>query len=75
MLEEYKNDISGDRKRLRRTSKNDMMNERCLNWFHDATNRCMPVSVPVTQQQALEFPKDLNNYNFKASNRWLDSLL
>ena len=65
----------GPRKRLCRTSENDMMNEQCLNWFQDATKSYMPLSGPLIQQQALKFAKNQNNDTFKASNRWLDSLL
>ena len=54
VLEYYDNDISGARKHMCRTSENDMMNEQCLNWFQDATKRCMPVSRPLVQQQALK---------------------
>ena len=75
VLEEYENNISGARKRLFRTYENDEINEQCLNWFQDATKHCMPVSGQLIQQQALKFAKDLNNDTFKASNRWLDSLL
>ena len=46
-----------------------------LNWFQDATKRCMPVSGPLIQQQELRFAKYLNNDIFKASNGWLDSFL
>ena len=47
---------------------------KCLNWFQDATKRCMAVSGPLVQQQAMTFAIDLNNDAFKASNGWLDLL-
>ena len=75
MLEENENNISGVGKRLCGTSENGDINESCLNWFQDATKRCMPVSGPLIQQQALKFANDGNNDTFKGSKGWLDSLL
>ena len=51
------------------------LNQLCLNWFQDATNRRMPIRGPLIQQQALKFVRDMNNDTFNAFNGWLDSFL
>ena len=75
ILDDLKNNISGSRKRQRRATGNEDINQLCWDWFQEATGRRINISDPLIQEQALQFAKDLGVDQFKASNGWLQSFL
>lgn len=75
LLSDFENNVSGDRKRVRRDTGNEDVNKLAYEWFQDATKRRLPVSGPLIREQALRFAKDMHNETFKASTGWLASFL
>jgi len=55
------------------TGKFSDLNELLFRWFKGAREKNIPLSGPVLQEKALDFAKDLNLDEFKASNGWLES--
>ncbi|XP_045178721.2 tigger transposable element-derived protein 4-like [Mercenaria mercenaria] len=75
VLEDIENNVSGDRKRARRVTVHEDVNNLVYEWFKDVTARRLPVSGPILCTQALKFASDLGDINFKASTGWLASFL
>jgi kinesin family protein 6/9 len=75
ILDDFKNNMPGSRKRQRRATGNEDINQLCWDWFQEATGRRINISGPLIQEQALKFAKDLGVDQFKASNGWLQSFL
>ncbi|XP_053376418.1 jerky protein homolog-like [Mercenaria mercenaria] len=53
VLEDIENNVSGDRKRARRVTVHEDVNNLVYEWFKDVTARRMPVSGPILCTQAL----------------------
>jgi kinesin family protein 6/9 len=51
--------MPGSRKRQRRATGNEDINQLCWDWFQEATGRRINISGPLIQEQALKFAKDL----------------
>ena len=75
VLDDIENNVSGDRKRARKKTGNEGINDLVLQWFKDAMYHRLPVSGPILSKQALKFASELNNMTFKASTGWLASFL
>lgn len=75
VLEDVENNVSGDRKRARRVTVHEDVNNLMYQWFKDVTARRMPVSGPILCTQALKFASELGDTDFKASTGWLASFL
>ncbi|KAJ8300510.1 hypothetical protein KUTeg_022029 [Tegillarca granosa] len=73
VLSDYENNVPSDRKRQRRPTGNEDINELMWEWFQDATKRRININGPLLQERALMFAKDLYVESFKASNGWLES--
>jgi kinesin family protein 6/9 len=67
--------MPGSRKRQRRATGNEDINQLCWDWFQEATGRRINIIGPLIQEQALKFAKDLGVDQFKASNGWQQSFL
>ena len=75
ILDDFKNNMPSSRKRQRRATGNEDINQLCWDWFPEATGRRINIRRPLIQEQALKFAKDLGVDQFKASNGWLQSFL
>ena len=75
ILDEYENNCNRDKKRPRRATDYDEINDLCYKWFLDASSRHINVSGPLLKEKALKFASELGVETFKASNGWLDSFL
>ena len=75
LISDFEQNLDGDRKRQRRITGNDDINDLCLKWFNDCMGRKINVSGPLLKEKALKFAKDLNKLEFKASNGWLESFI
>ena len=51
-------------KRNARPTGNEPINEHCLTWFLEETNRKINVSGPVIQEKALQFARELRHLYF-----------
>ena len=66
-------DRKSDRKRHRTTDYAEV-NDAAYKWYCLARQRCIPVSGPLLQEEALQIARGIDpNTCFKASNGWLDS--
>ena len=59
--------LDGDRKRQKRITRNEDINDLCLKWFNDCMGRKITVYGPLLKEKALKFAKDLNKPEFKTS--------
>ncbi|KAK3087436.1 hypothetical protein FSP39_005888 [Pinctada imbricata] len=75
LFEDFENNAPSDRKRQRRITGNEEINDLCWKWFQDATTRNINVSGPLLQEKARKFASDLGKNEFKASNGWLESFI
>ena len=75
ILDEYENNCNRDKKRPRRATDYDEINDLCYKWFLDASSRHINVSGPLLKEKALKFASELGVETFKASNGRLDSFL
>ena len=62
---------SSSRKRVCYRHDRDDIDELTWQWFQRVRGLNTPVSGPMIQQQALDYAKELNKPDFKASNGWL----
>lgn len=65
---QYEENIGSKRKRHASSSKFFDLNELLFRWFKGAREKNIPLSGPILQEKALEFAKELNLPEFKASN-------
>ena len=73
ILSEYEGSGSSDRKRSRSTDYAEV-NDAMYKWYCLARQRCIPLSGPLLQEEALLIARRIDpNTSFKASNGWLDS--
>lgn len=73
ILSEYESNGSSGRKRHRTTEYIDV-NDAVYKWYCIARQRCIPISGPLIQEEALQIARRIDpNTRFKASNGWLDS--
>jgi hypothetical protein len=70
---QFEENIGSKRIRHVSTGKFSDLNELLFRWFKGACGKNIPLSGPVLQEKALDFAKDLNLDEFKASNGWLES--
>lgn len=75
IVSEMASNVNMDRKRVRRPTGNEEVNDLVWTWFQDMTSRKLPLSGPLIKTRALKFAEELGNTNFKASNGWLESFL
>ena len=75
IMKDYENNCNQGRKRQRKQTPHDDVNDLTWEWFKSTTRRNMPVSGPLIQTQALKFAQDLGLNEFKASNGWLQSFV
>ncbi|XP_053378909.1 tigger transposable element-derived protein 4-like [Mercenaria mercenaria] len=75
LISDYENNAPGDRKRIRRCTGNEDVNDLVLSWFKDAVSRRVPVSGPLLMEKAMIFASDLGNTQFKGSQGWLQSFV
>jgi hypothetical protein len=59
ILDDFKNNMPHSRKRQRRATGNEDINQLCWDWFQEATGRRINISGPLILEQALKFAKDL----------------
>ena len=62
-----KQNLDGDRKRQKRITGNEDINDLCLKWFNDCMGRKITVYGPLLKEKVLKFAKDLNKPEFKTS--------
>jgi hypothetical protein len=55
ILDDFKNNMPGSRKRQRRATGNKDINQLCWDWFQEATGRRINISGPLIQELALKF--------------------
>ncbi len=65
IMEEYEANENCEKKRPRRATEYDDINDLTHKWFLEATSRKINVSGPLLQQRALKFASDLKLDNFK----------
>ncbi|XP_033730203.1 tigger transposable element-derived protein 4-like [Pecten maximus] len=72
-LADLEDNVAPERKRQRRPTGNEEINNLVWEFFKDASSRRVNLSGPLLKQKALDFASDFGNTTFKASNGWLDS--
>lgn len=73
LLIEYESNCPTDRKRHHTTDFMDV-NDAVYKWYCLARQRCIPVSGPLLQEEAIQIARSIDpDSSFKASNGWLDS--
>lgn len=72
ILHDFENNVSGGRKRVRRTGNEDI-NDLVLEWYNYASSNGHPVSGPLLCRQALKIASELGIATFTASSGWLAS--
>ena len=73
IVSEYESNGSIDRKRHRTTDYTEV-NDAMYKWYCLARQRCIPLSGPLLQEEALQIARSIYpNTCFKVSNGWLDS--
>jgi hypothetical protein len=55
------------------SSKYAELNDLLFKWFKQTRAKHIPLNGPILQEQALQFSKELELTDFRASNGWLDS--
>ena len=71
LMAAYEDNSSGSRKRLCYRHDHDDIDELTWCWFQRVQSLNTPVSVPMIQQQAQDYAKQLKKPDFQASNGWL----
>jgi hypothetical protein len=69
-FEEFKD---RSRKKLKRSTSNDDINDLTWEWFQLARAKGVPISGSLLQEKAKMFADALDNGTFTASNGWLES--
>ena len=60
LINDFEQNLDGDRKLQRRITGNEDINAYCLKWFNDCMGQKINVSGPLLKEKALKFAKDLN---------------
>lgn len=63
LFEDFENNSPSNRKRQRRITGNEEINDLCWKWVQDATTRNIYVSGPLLQDKARKFASDLGEMN------------
>ena len=71
IMNEYERNSNPKRKKLRVGSEYEDIDELIFRWFERARGSGRPISGLMIQCQAMEFAKNLDKGEFKASNGWL----
>lgn len=61
------------RKRFNSGWKYSSLNDALFKWFEQARSKNLPINGPILQEKALEFARQLDFLDFKASTGWLAS--
>ena len=69
----YTDNYAGNKKRFTFSSKYAELNDLLFEWLKQARAKNIPLSSPILQEKALQFSKELELTDFRASNGWLDS--
>ncbi|XP_033749246.1 tigger transposable element-derived protein 6-like [Pecten maximus] len=70
---QFKENCESKKKRFPSSSKYGELNEAVFKWFSQARAKNIPLSGLIVHEKALQFSKELNLEEFKASNGWLES--
>lgn len=65
VLQDVENNVSGDRKRARRVTGNEDINDLVFEWFNDATSRRLPVMM-IFHWECLECLRNCLGVIFKS---------
>ena len=71
IVNEYERNSNPKRKKLRVGSDYEDIDELTFRWFERACGSGAPISGPIIQCQEMEFAKNLDKGEFKASNCWI----
>jgi len=73
ILKQYEENKCRSRKRLKKSTPNDEINDLTWEWFCKARSKGIPISGPILQMKAKMFADSLQVEKFSASNGWLES--
>ena len=69
VIDDYDRNFSSDRKRKSRTTRNEVINRMCGEWFCDASSRRVVITDPLLRHKAPEIAGEEGNSEFKAKNQ------
>ena len=72
IISSYESGKYGAKRQKISSGKHDQIDKAVYKWFMNARERNVPISGHILSEKALEFAKQLNVTDFKASEGWLD---
>ena len=72
IISSYESGKYGAKRQKLSSGKHDQIDKAVYKWFMNARERNVPISGHILREKALEFAKQFNVTDFKASEGWLD---
>lgn len=72
IISSYESGKYGAKRQKLSSGKHDQIDKAMYKWFMNARERNVPISGHILREKALEFAKQFNVTDFKASEGWLD---
>ena len=72
ILQKYETGHLGAKRQKLSVGKHDSIHKAVYKWFMNARERNVPIEGYIIREKALDFAKELNITDFKASDGWLD---
>ena len=72
IMSKYESGQFGAKRQKLSVGKHDFVDKAVYKWFMNTRDQNVPIGGHIIREKALDFAKELNITNFKASEGWLD---